>query len=101
MFHSDNLNFYVFFLNRKTKQKDDATVAELNHFNVQFEIRHLKVGDFAWIARCRKTNNELILPHIVERKRIDDLDKSIQDGRFHEQKVKIEIFKLEILIKCI
>ncbi|XP_033214387.1 crossover junction endonuclease MUS81 [Belonocnema kinseyi] len=82
----------------KAKQKDDATIAELNQFKVQFEIRHLKVGDFAWIARCRKTNNELILPHIVERKRIDDLDKSIQDGRFHEQKFRLKQSGIKNLI---
>lgn len=32
-------------------------------------------------------SREVILEHIVERKRIDDLAGSIMDGRFHEQKV--------------
>lgn len=49
-------------------------------------MRHLKVGDFAWISR-HKDGKELVLPYIVERKRMDDLGGSIKDGRFHEQKV--------------
>ena len=32
-------------------------------------------------------SREVVLEHIVERKRIDDLAGSIMDGRFHEQKV--------------
>ncbi|XP_076291181.1 mus81 structure-specific endonuclease subunit isoform X3 [Lasioglossum baleicum] len=72
----------------KTKPQHDVTLSELSQFGVLFEVRHLKVGDFAWIARCRNTSNELILPYIVERKRIDDLSASITDGRFHEQKKK-------------
>lgn len=71
----------------KTKPQHDATLVELKQFGVPFEVRHLKVGDFTWIARCRRTNDELIMPYIVERKRMDDLSASIIDGRFHEQKV--------------
>ncbi|CAD1472643.1 unnamed protein product [Heterotrigona itama] len=75
----------------RTKPQHDATIMELTKLGVLFEIRHLKVGDFAWIARCRKNkNNELILPYIVERKRIDDLSASITDGRFHEQKFRLK-----------
>ncbi|KAK1126044.1 hypothetical protein K0M31_005571 [Melipona bicolor] len=75
----------------RIKPQHDATIMELTKLGVLFEIRHLKVGDFAWIARCRKNkNNELILPYIVERKRIDDLSASITDGRFHEQKFRLK-----------
>lgn len=56
---------------------------------INFELRSLKVGDFTWIARHRSSGKELILPFIVERKRIDDLAKSITDGRFHEQKFRL------------
>lgn len=71
----------------KTKPQHDATLAELTQLGVSFEVRHLNVGDFAWIAKCRKTGDELVVPYIVERKRMDDLSASITDGRFHEQKV--------------
>lgn len=74
----------------KTKPQHDATIKELTQLDVLFEIRHLKVGDFAWIARCRRKKIELILPYIVERKRIDDLNASIIDGRFHEQKYRLK-----------
>lgn len=57
---------------------------------ILYELRHLKVGDFAWVARHRITGKELVLPHIVERKRIDDLSGSIKDGRFHEQKFRLK-----------
>ena len=32
-------------------------------------------------------SREILLEHVVERKRMDDLAGSITDGRFHEQKV--------------
>ncbi|XP_071575988.1 crossover junction endonuclease MUS81 isoform X1 [Temnothorax nylanderi] len=75
---------------RKTKPQHDATLVELTRLGVLFEVRRLKVGDFAWIARCRKTNDELVMPYIIERKRMDDLSASIVDGRFHEQKFRLK-----------
>lgn len=60
---------------------------ELTQLGILFEVRRLKIGDFMWIARHRRTNDELVIPYIVERKRMDDLSASIIDGRFHEQKV--------------
>lgn len=62
--------------------------------NVAFEMRRLSVGDFAWICRDRD-GRELMLPYILERKRLDDLSGSIQDGRFHEQKVNF-LLKLKL-----
>ncbi|XP_076632122.1 mus81 structure-specific endonuclease subunit [Colletes latitarsis] len=85
----------------KTKPQHDATIQELSRLDIPFEIRHLKVGDFAWIARCRVTNNELILPYIVERKRIDDLSASITDGRFHEQKFRLKQSGIDNLLYII
>ncbi|XP_011878556.1 PREDICTED: crossover junction endonuclease MUS81 isoform X2 [Vollenhovia emeryi] len=82
----------------KTKPQHDATLTELTQLGVSFEVRRLKVGDFAWIARCRKTNDELILPHIIERKRMDDLSASIVDGRFHEQKFRLKQSGIENLM---
>lgn len=69
---------------RKTNM--DKITSELSALNVVFEMRRLSVGDFAWICRD-KNGRELMLPYILERKRLDDLSGSIQDGRFHEQKV--------------
>lgn len=67
----------------------DVTLKELHASGIPFETRHLSIGDFAWVCeRCdSKGSDELVLPYLVERKRADDLAKSIKDGRFHEQKV--------------
>lgn len=67
----------------------DATLLELDKNNVRYEVRHLNIGDFTWIARDKK-GNELVLPYIVERKRLDDLAGSIKSGRYQEQKFRLK-----------
>lgn len=81
----------VFFCFRSTK-KTDPTVAQFNKYpDLKYEFRHLNVGDFVWVARHKTNKNqELVLPYIVERKRMDDLGHSIKDGRFHEQKFRLK-----------
>lgn len=75
----------------------DETIRELTNLKTNFDVRHLEVGDFVWVARngCGK---ELLLPYIVERKRMDDLGKSIKDGRFHEQKFRLRQCGLQNVI---
>jgi crossover junction endonuclease MUS81 len=51
------------------------------HFN------HHSLISFNFIATDKNINVEAILDYIVERKRLDDLSKSIIDGRYNEQKV--------------
>ncbi|XP_070165653.1 crossover junction endonuclease MUS81 [Polyergus mexicanus] len=82
----------------KIKPQHDATLMELTELGVLFEVRHLKVGDFTWIARCRETKDELVIPYIIERKRMDDLSASITDGRFHEQKFRLKQSGIENLM---
>ncbi|XP_064538680.1 crossover junction endonuclease MUS81 [Drosophila montana] len=72
----------------KNKRILDQTRSYLQTLNVEHEVRRLTVGDFLWIARDA-AGNELVLPFIVERKRMDDLASSIRDGRFHEQKHRL------------
>lgn len=68
----------------------DATIQSLEQHKVAYEVRRLSVGDFLWICRdTRDASVELVLPYIVERKRMDDLASSIKDGRFHEQKFRL------------
>ena len=43
------------------------------------------------------TSREVVLEHIVERKRMDDLAGSIMDGRFAEQKVWTTLTHSQIL----
>ncbi|KAK7813197.1 hypothetical protein U0070_005102 [Myodes glareolus] len=64
---------------------------ELQRLHVPHTVRKLHVGDFVWVAQETRPRDparpeELVLDHIVERKRLDDLCSSIIDGRFREQK---------------
>ncbi|KAI8965933.1 hypothetical protein F5Y11DRAFT_343925 [Daldinia sp. FL1419] len=61
-------------------------------------MRALELGDVLWVAKCHDANflsrlgaegDEVVLDYIVERKRLDDLISSIKDGRFHEQKFRL------------
>lgn len=50
----------------------------------------MPVGDFLWICKSKNSKeHELVLPYIIERKRMDDLASSIKDGRYHEQKFRL------------
>lgn len=75
---------------------------KLKENNVVNEVRKLNVGDFTWIARHKTDKSkELVLPYIVERKRLDDLSHSIKDGRFHEQKFRLKQCGIENVIYLI
>ncbi|KAF5301832.1 hypothetical protein FQA39_LY10617 [Lamprigera yunnana] len=84
-----------------TRNLDDPLLIDLVRHNVMYELRHLKVGDYAWICRQKTSNQELILPYIVERKRMDDFGSSIKDGRFHEQKFRLKQSGIQNLIYLI
>ncbi len=70
------------------KSRKDITPEELTSLGVKFETRKLSIGDFIWIARGGG-GRELVLPYIIERKRMDDLRSSIMDGRYKEQKARM------------
>ncbi|XP_059003436.1 crossover junction endonuclease MUS81 isoform X7 [Mustela lutreola] len=68
---------------------------ELQRLRVPYMVRKLHVGDFVWVAQETRPRDparpeELVLDHIVERKRLDDLCSSIIDGRFREQKFRLK-----------
>ncbi|XP_063535070.1 crossover junction endonuclease MUS81 isoform X2 [Cydia strobilella] len=71
--------------------KHDPTVTQFKKYpDLKHEYRSLKVGDFTWVAQHKANKDqELVLPYVVERKRMDDLGSSIKDGRFHEQKFRL------------
>ncbi|KAG7167552.1 Crossover junction endonuclease MUS81-like [Homarus americanus] len=66
---------------RSTK---DIIIKELDRHGIKYDVRKLHIGDFLWKPR------ELVLPYIIERKRMDDLASSIKDGRFREQKFRLK-----------
>jgi crossover junction endonuclease MUS81 len=62
-------------------------------------MRALALGDMTWVAKVHSPNllsslgaegDEVLLDYIVERKRLDDLVASIKDGRFTEQKFRLQ-----------
>ncbi|CAL9207059.1 unnamed protein product [Musa hybrid cultivar] len=67
-------------------------------FNILVEFRRLPVGDGIWIARHRGCNTEYVLDFIVERKRVDDLCRSIRDNRYKDQKLRLQRSGLQKLI---
>ncbi|CAM4941753.1 unnamed protein product [Rotaria socialis] len=60
--------------------------------SISFDVRKLNIGDFLWTIRSHDTSIkvEAILDYIIERKRLDDLSKSIIDGRYNEQKFRLK-----------
>nr|CDS28316.1 RNA polymerase associated protein RTF1 [Hymenolepis microstoma] len=60
---------------------------------VKWEHSSLPVGDFVWLARevgGSTMRREIVLGLVAERKRADDLASSIVDGRFVEQKSRMQ-----------
>lgn len=78
--------------NREMKSQTERNFfgERLNAYSdIQAEVRPLGVGDTIWLAVHNTTGEEVVLGHVAERKRIDDLMSSIKDGRFHEQKYRL------------
>nr|CDI55131.1 related to MUS81-endonuclease involved in DNA repair and replication fork stability [Melanopsichium pennsylvanicum 4] len=74
------------------KEKEQIATLLLER-GVDTETRALEVGDAVWIARRKNGTgqeaDEVVLDHIVERKRLDDLVSSILDGRWRDQKFRL------------
>ncbi|KIW83793.1 hypothetical protein Z517_03039 [Fonsecaea pedrosoi CBS 271.37] len=89
----------------RTTTDRDYISGELKKHGITATIRSLPLGDVLWVAEVNPlyTNSlkaatvgdegddkvEIVLEHILERKRLDDLISSIKDGRFHEQKFRL------------
>ncbi|KAF3764962.1 hypothetical protein M406DRAFT_62007 [Cryphonectria parasitica EP155] len=83
----------------RAKTDRDYIQDELTKKGVRPIMRALELGDAQWIAKCHDQDflrrsgaegDEVVLDHIIERKRLDDLIGSIKDGRFHEQKFRLK-----------
>ncbi|CAL4959479.1 unnamed protein product [Urochloa decumbens] len=61
-----------------------------SQIHVPVEVRKLPVGDGIWIARHRKDRTEYVLDFIIERKEVSDLDGSIADNRYRDQKFRLK-----------
>lgn len=83
----------------RTKNDRDYISDELTKKGVKPLVRPLGLGDIFWVAKLKESNlltrygeegDEVALDWIVERKRLDDLVGSITDGRFQEQKFRLQ-----------
>ncbi|KAG0540979.1 hypothetical protein BDA96_03G456000 [Sorghum bicolor] len=82
------------FGSRSRKVADN--IRSQSHFGV--EVRQLPVGDGIWIARHKEDHAEYVLDFIVERKEVTDLDGSIEDNRYKDQKFRMQKCGLSKLI---
>ena len=65
----------------------EAGLARLRERGIPAEPRALPIGDALWVARSKASPvSEFCLDCVVERKRVDDLESSIRDGRYKKQK---------------
>ncbi|XP_042874642.1 crossover junction endonuclease MUS81-like isoform X2 [Penaeus japonicus] len=89
----DNCEITGGFTGGKSNTRE-IIITELDKHGIKYDVRKLHVGDFLWVCQERIPLNgerrELVLPYIVERKRMDDLASSIRDGRFREQKFRLK-----------
>lgn len=86
--------------NREVRARNDRDhiAQELSKLGTDTISRALELGDCVWIVRSMdplpisstSTASEFMLPHILERKRLDDLWASIKDGRYNEQKTRLK-----------
>lgn len=56
------------------------------------------MGDGIWIARHKEDHTEYVLDFVVERKEVMDLDGSIEDNRYRDQKLRMKRCGLRKLI---
>ncbi|KAH9496133.1 Crossover junction endonuclease mus81 [Bulinus truncatus] len=86
----DNREFYG-------RNSSKTLLPDLIKCGIHCDLRLLHVGDILWIAReivrpeiDRAEPRELVLNYVIERKRLDDLVKSIVDGRMKDQKCRLK-----------
>ncbi|KAL1497572.1 hypothetical protein ABEB36_008508 [Hypothenemus hampei] len=88
----------ILYVDNQEISKHRDILLELSKHNIKHEVKDLKVGDFVWVCRDKQSNNELVLPYAIERKRMDDLAKSIKDKRYYEQKFRLKRSGIDNLI---
>jgi crossover junction endonuclease MUS81 len=90
----------IVFDNREVKSTNDRRFFEMEvlNYGVASEVKSLAVGDVVWIAEHKRTEQQVVIDYIAERKRLDDLISSIKDGRFSEQKFRLHRSSLKNII---
>lgn len=101
--HPGAYTIKLFVDNRETRMSSDDTLleTECKRQDVNMELTELPVGDALWVAEHNNTKTIAVLDHILERKRLDDLIKSIQDNRFTEQKFRLHRSSIQNIVYLI
>ncbi|KAJ3315932.1 Crossover junction endonuclease mus81 [Boothiomyces sp. JEL0838] len=96
----DSFDIYIVVDNREVRSlKDrDYFYTELQKLKLNVMRQVIEVGDFCWVAKVKDSTECIMLNHIVERKKNDDLVSSIMDGRFKEQKHRLSRCGVENII---
>lgn len=92
IWEQDEFDIVLIIDTREVRSQLDRNFFEnrLSALGVKCDCRALSVGDAVWIAQHKRTGREVLLNHICERKRLDDLVFLIRDGRFLEQKNRLK-----------
>jgi len=69
------------------QEQQEIFTANINGVTVSFCIKRLDVGDFVFVERLEECIDKPVL--VIERKTISDLCSSIIDGRFRQQKDRL------------
>ena len=76
---------------RQSQEKETLQSQFAKNKNIIAETKRLPIGDFIWILEAINGDNQRwIYPVMIERKRMDDLVKSIIDKRYNEQKWRMK-----------
>ncbi|RUP47881.1 restriction endonuclease type II-like protein [Jimgerdemannia flammicorona] len=75
----------------------DFPIGQLHGHNIRVEIRQIALGDMVFIAKSAD-GCEFILDIVIERKTINDLDISIIDGRYKEQKYRLHKSEISTIV---
>jgi ERCC4-type nuclease len=59
---------------------------KLDMKKVPFFVGHLSIGDYVFFTKDKDGSMDLLCPILVERKSVQDIAGSINDGRWHRQK---------------
>ena len=88
-----NFDIFLFLDNREQGVTRDRHEMQNNLVNsgIRCLTAALALGDMCWIARPKQGGQDIMLNCIVERKKVSDLERSIIDGRYKEQKIRLSL----------
>lgn len=71
--------------------RERALIHMFNNLNIKHKVKQLELGDI--IIEDNSNENDVKELFIIERKTVRDLIASVKDGRYREQKIRLEAMK--------